>query len=106
MEGADDPVAKLDPRNAIAKGSDLSGAVGQRHHAELRRTATAAFLDHQIAIVKRARAHSHQDLLQPGPRVLARSQDDTVNAAEVVDAVGFHLFPLVARPESDFDNAG
>src|ERR1700738_4035391 len=53
----------------------------------------------QIAVIERARAHSHQDLLRPGPGVLARSQHDPVNAAEAVDAIGFHLFPLVAEPE-------
>src|SRR5260370_36945941 len=63
----------------------------KRHDAELCRTTTAAFKDHQIAVVERARAHPHQDLLRSGPRVLARSQDDPVNAAEAVDAVRFHL---------------
>src|SRR6266853_3280043 len=92
MEGADDPIAQLDPRHPVANGSDLAGAVGKRHDTELCRTATAAFEDHQIAVVKRARAHSHQDFLWSGPGVLARSQDDSVNAAEAVDAIGFHLF--------------
>src|SRR5260370_39839310 len=91
MEGADDPVTELDPRHPVANGSALARAVGQRHHAELCRTATAAFEDHQIAVVKRAGAHSHQDLLRPGSGIFARSQHDPVNAAEAVDAVGFHL---------------
>src|SRR5258707_6294996 len=88
MEGADDPVAELDPRHLFANGSDLAGPIGKRHDTELCRTTTAAFEDHQIAVVKRARAHSHQDLLRSGPGVLARSQHDPVDA---VDAVGFHL---------------
>jgi hypothetical protein len=100
MEGADDPVAKLDPRHPVANGSDLAGAVGKRHDAQFCRTATTGLEDHQIAIIKRARAHSHQDLLRPGQRVLARSQDNSVNAAEGVDAVGFCLFP----PWSELDS--
>ena len=64
--------------------------------AELRRTATAAFEDHQIAVVKRGRAHPHQDLPKPGAWVLVRSQHDAVNTAEAVDAIGFHLIlPLI-----------
>jgi hypothetical protein len=66
MEGADDPVAQLNPRYTVANGSNLAGAVGQRHYADLRWTATASFEDHQIAVVKRAGAHTHQDLLGPG----------------------------------------
>src|SRR5258708_7237935 len=99
MEGADDPVAGLDPRYPVANGSDLARAVGKRHDAELCRTATAAFEDHQIAVVKRAGAHPHQDLLRPGTGILARSQDDSVDAAEAVDALSFHpsLFLLLNR---------
>jgi hypothetical protein len=54
MEGADDPVAQLNPRYTVANGSNLAGAVGQRHYADLSWTATASFEDHQIAVVKRA----------------------------------------------------
>jgi hypothetical protein len=63
-------------------------------NAELGRTAAATFEDHQIAVVERARAHSHQDLFRPGPGILARSQHDPVNAAEAVDAIARHLFLL------------
>ena len=41
MEGADDPVAELDPRYPVANGRDLARAVGKRHDAELCRTTTA-----------------------------------------------------------------
>jgi hypothetical protein len=100
VEGADDPVAKLDPRHPVANGSDLAGTVGKRHDAELCRTATAPFEDHQIAIVERARAHSHQDFLRHWPGILARSQHDPVNAAEAVDAIGFHPYGERASPPS------
>jgi len=40
MEGADDPVALLDPRYPLANGSNLARAVRNRHDAELRGTAT------------------------------------------------------------------
>jgi hypothetical protein len=50
-------------------------------------TATAAFEDHQIAVVKRAGAHSHQDLLRPGPGILARSQDDPQTLVEARDHI-------------------
>jgi hypothetical protein len=53
-----------------------------------------AFEDLQIAVIERARAHSHHDLLRPGPGVLARSPHDPVNAAEAVDPISFHLFLL------------
>jgi hypothetical protein len=52
MEGADDPIAQLDPRHPIAHGSDLARAVGKRHDAE--RTAAGrcleAFIDEYIAL--------------------------------------------------------
>jgi hypothetical protein len=73
MEGTDDPVADLDPPYPAANGSDLARAVGKRHDAELCWTATAAFEDHQIAVIERARAHSRQDLLRPRPGIFARS---------------------------------
>jgi hypothetical protein len=63
MKAAGNPVANLDPRNSFADCCDLAGAVGQRHYADLCRTATAAFQDHQVPVVERARAHPHQDLL-------------------------------------------
>jgi hypothetical protein len=62
MKATGNSVTDLDPRNPFAHRFDLAGAVGQRHHANLCRTATAAFQDHQIAVVERARAHPHQDL--------------------------------------------
>src|SRR5258708_33921525 len=94
MEATGNSIAYLAPRHPVADGCNLARSVGERHDAELRRTATAAFEDHQIPVVERARAHSHQDLLRPEPGVLARSQHDPVNAAEAVDAVGFHpVFP-------------
>ena len=76
MEGADNPVAHLDQCHSFANGSDLARAVGKRHDAELCWTATAAFEDHQIAVIERARAHSRQDLVRPGPGIFARSQHD------------------------------
>ena len=54
MKAADNSVANFDPRNSVADCC-LAGAIGERHHTELRRTATAAFQDYQIAVVKRAR---------------------------------------------------
>src|ERR1700730_14384156 len=77
----------------VADGCYFTRAVRKRYHDELCRTAPATFEDHQIAVIKRARPHPHQDLLRAGPRVLARPQDDPVNAAETVDAVGLHLVP-------------
>src|ERR1700730_1816006 len=93
MEATGNSVANLDPRHPVADGCNLTRTVGERHDAELRRTATATFEDHQIPIVERARAHPHKNIFWSGPRVLARSQHDPVNTAEAVDAVGFHLFP-------------
>jgi hypothetical protein len=37
--------------------------------------------------VKRARAHSRQDLLRPGPGILARSQDDPQTLVEARDHI-------------------
>src|SRR5438132_2436553 len=79
MEATSNSIADLDPRYPIADGCNLTRTVGKRYHAELSRTATAALEDHQVAVVERARAHSHQDLLRPGLRVIARSQDYSVN---------------------------
>src|ERR1700730_9743115 len=98
MEATGNSVADFDPRHPLANGGDLTRAVGKRHDGELCRTSTATLEDHQIPIVERARAHSHQDLLRTGPGVLTRSQHDPVNAAEAVDAVGFHLFPPPDSP--------
>jgi len=100
MKATGNPVANFDPSNSFADRCDLAGAVGQRHYADLRRTATAALEDHQIAVVQRARADPHENLLQPGPRILARPQHDAVNAAEAVDAIGFHLVLLAADPKN------
>src|SRR5271166_5898726 len=94
MKAPGNPVANFDPSNSFADRSDLAGAVRQRHYADLRWTATTTFEDHQIAVVERARADPHEGLLQPGPRILARSQHDAVNAAEALDAIGLHPFPL------------
>src|ERR1700730_19353404 len=94
MEATGNSVANLDPRYTVADDCNLTRAIGERHDAELCRIATAAFEDHQVAVIKRARAHSHQDLLRSRSGVLARPKRDPVNAAEAVDAVGFHLFLL------------
>jgi hypothetical protein len=56
MRTAGNSAANFDPRNSVADCCDFAGAVGERHHTELRRTATAAFQDEQIAVVTRARA--------------------------------------------------
>src|SRR6202035_2969847 len=72
MKATGNPVANFDPSNSFAYLCDLAGAVRQRHYADLRRTATTALEDHQIAIVERARADPHEDLLGPRPRILAR----------------------------------
>jgi hypothetical protein len=91
MKATSNPIANFDPSNSFADRCDLAGVVAQRHYADLRWTTTTTFEDHQIAVVERARADPHEDLLQPGPRILARPQHDSVNAAEAVDAIGFHL---------------
>src|SRR5271155_310378 len=91
MKAAGNPVTNLDPRNPFAERFDLAGTVGQRHHADLRRTATAAFQNHQIPVVQRACAHPHQDFLPPGPRAFARSELDSVDAAEALDVIGLHF---------------
>src|SRR6202011_4002135 len=90
MKATGNPIANFDPSNSFADRCDLAGAVRQRHYADLRWTATTAFEDHQIAVVERARADPHEDLLQPRPRILARSPHDTTNAAKAVDVIGFH----------------
>src|SRR5215472_7284863 len=91
MKAAGNPVTTLDPRHSFADRRDFAGPVGQRHHADLGWTTAAASEDHKIAVVERARAHPHQDLFRPGPRVLARSQYDAVDAAKAIDVIGFHL---------------
>src|SRR5260370_6144529 len=96
MKATGNPVANFDPSNSFTDRCDLAGAVGQRHYADLRWTATTAFEDHQIAVAERARADPHEGLLRPGPRILARPQYDSVNAAKAFDAIGFHLsFPVM-----------
>jgi hypothetical protein len=91
--------------HSFANGSDLARAVGKRHDAELCWTATAAFEDHQIAVIERARAHSRQDLVRPGPGIFARSQHDpfTCHANAALRQYGDQMFqrrfaPLVAAP--------
>jgi len=42
MKATGNPVANFDPRNSFADCCDLASAVGQRHHAELGRTAAAS----------------------------------------------------------------
>src|SRR6516162_1460997 len=91
MEAAGYSVAHVDPRDALADGSDLARTVGKRYHAYFRGTATAAIEDHQVTVIERAGAHSHQDVLRPGSRVWARSKHNAINSAETVDTVGFHL---------------
>src|ERR1700746_1844353 len=100
MKETGNPIANSDPRHSFADRCDLAGAVGQRHYADLRRSATTAFEDHQIAVVERARVDPHEDLLQPGPRILARSPHDTTNGAKAVDVIGFHPLLPVAGPET------
>jgi hypothetical protein len=95
MKAPGNPVTTLDPRHSFADRRDFAGTVGQRHDANLGRTAAAALEDHQVAVVERARAHPHQDLFRPRTRVLARSQYDAVNTTKAIDVVGFH-FPSFA----------
>jgi hypothetical protein len=40
VKATGNPVANFDPSNSFANCCDLAGAVGQRHYAEFRRTAT------------------------------------------------------------------
>src|SRR5262249_43601026 len=100
MEAASNSIADLDPGDARPDRRDLTGAIGQRYHAELGRTSAAASEDHQIAVVERGRAYLHQDLLWPGLRILARSQHDPINAAKAVDAVCFQ-FSISSLPNRD-----
>jgi hypothetical protein len=52
VEATGDSIANLDPRDALTDRSDFTRAVGKRYHAELCRTAAAAFEDHQITVVE------------------------------------------------------
>jgi len=61
-EGAADPVADLEPRDAGSDCDDLAGAVGQRNDVRLCAAAIGALRDHQVAIVERRRADPDQDL--------------------------------------------
>src|SRR5882762_713767 len=60
MEATGNSVADLDPCYPIADGCNLTRTVRKRRDAELRRTATATFEDHQVAVIERTRARSHQ----------------------------------------------
>jgi hypothetical protein len=62
MEGANNRVAELASCHPLANGRNLTRAVGKRYDAKFCRAATAAFEDHQISVVKRARADPHEDL--------------------------------------------
>src|SRR6516165_1419293 len=46
----------LQPSNPSADSCALAALIQQRHDADLRRTATAAFEDHQISAIERVRA--------------------------------------------------
>jgi hypothetical protein len=50
-EAAGNPISDLDARDALADRYHFTSAIGKRHNAELGRTATAAFEDHQVAVV-------------------------------------------------------
>jgi hypothetical protein len=52
MKAADDPVANLDPRDALADRKGFTGTVGKRYDAKPGRAAAAALEDHQIAIIE------------------------------------------------------
>src|SRR5215472_8850968 len=101
MKATGNPVTNLDPRHPVADRRDLASTVGQRHDADLRRTATAPFEHHQVAIVERAGAHPHQDLSQARPRILARSQCNAANTTKAIDVIGFHSFPPVPSSFND-----
>jgi hypothetical protein len=72
------PTAKAFSDVAMVPGRRFRQRSPHRGHQSVRTelgwTATAAFEDHQIAVIERARAHPHQNLPQSGPRVLARAQ--------------------------------
>jgi len=72
VKAAGNPVANFDPRNAFADCCDLTGPIGQRHHTDLRWAAPAAFENHQIAVVERARTHLHQGRIELAPRLSGR----------------------------------
>jgi len=72
VKAASNPIANFDPRNAFADCCDLTGPIGQRHHTDLRWAAPAAFENHQIAVVERARTHLHQGRIELAPRLSGR----------------------------------
>jgi hypothetical protein len=63
MKTAGNSVANFDPRYSVADCCDFAGAIGQRHHTELRWTATAAVEDHQVSVVGRACASASEPRL-------------------------------------------
>ena len=92
MKAAGNPVADPDACHPVADRLNFAGAVGQGYYAELGRTATAAFEDHQITVIERTCPDPHQDFVRPRSRLFGRSPHDPANAAEAVYVIGFHLY--------------
>jgi hypothetical protein len=105
MEATGYSVADFDPCHPVANGCHFIGAIGQSYHPELGLTTTATFKDHQIAVVKRARADATDGLastqrLEPcGDRDL-RNRGDTKMEAYRIDRFG-SVDGIVLRSSDD-----
>ena len=51
VKATGDSIANLDPRDTLPDRSHFTSTVGKRYHTKLGRAATAAFEDHQIAVI-------------------------------------------------------
>jgi hypothetical protein len=86
-----------EPRDAVAERDNLAGTVAERHDAHLGRTAPATLQYHQIAVVEGGCANPNENFPPTRLRIGARLQQDTVNAAEMIDTIGFHAISFDIR---------
>ncbi len=90
MEDADHPIARLEDRDAFTDGDDLAGGIAAGNMAGVGRRRIGAEHHRDVAIVQRDRVHAQQQLaaLRLGSRLFV--PDQIVEAAERVEAIGFH----------------
>jgi hypothetical protein len=81
------PVAHLEPRDRVARGHHLAGAVAEGHHAAPGRQRIRPGEDEGVPFVQRRRADTDQDLRGSGLGLVTLAQDDTIGASGFVELI-------------------
>jgi hypothetical protein len=104
-------LADLEAADASAYGLDLSCGIGKRYSARLDREWKPAHQDREIAEIKRARLHTHENFSSGWLGSFFSHAHETVEAAESFESITLHgMLPVrivrlnVAPPERTENN--